>query len=104
MKFLMMLVPVLMLLIFMKFTSGMLASGAVNPVVLIGITMLFFLLLLGLRPKNKGGKPASDLEKKVRGEFAKDAFADEPKLGAMFQAAIKDYNGNMPKAALAKLK
>jgi len=103
MKFLMMLVPVLMLLVFMRLSSGMLASGAVNPLVLIGASILFLFLLLAVRPKNKGAKPASDLEKKVRGEFAKDAFADEPKLGAMFQAAIKDYNSNMPKAALAKL-
>lgn len=103
MKFLMMFVPVLMLLVFMRLSSGMLASGAVNPLVLIGASILFLFLLLAVRPKNKGAKPASDLEKKVRGEFAKDAFADEPKLGAMFQAAIKDYNSNMPKAALAKL-
>ena len=103
MKILMMLVPVLMLLVFMKLGSGVLASGSMNPLVLIGISFFFLVLLLAFRPKNKSAKPASDLEKKARGEFAKDAFADEPKLGAMFQAAIKDYNSNMPKAALAKL-
>ena len=103
MKFLMMLVPVALLLVFMRLGSGVLASGSVNPVILIGITGVFMILLIATRPKNKGLKPASDLEQKVRGEFAKDAFAEDPKLGAMFQAAIKDYSSNMPKAALSKL-
>lgn len=99
MKFLSMIVPVLLLLLFMSVSSSMLASGTVNPVVL---ALVPILLLLFLKPKKKGAKPASDLEKKARGEFAKDAFADNAKLGAMFQAAIKDINGNMPKAALKK--
>jgi len=103
MKFLSMLVPVLLLLIFMRFSSGVLASGSVNPLVLIGISAFFLAGLLFFRPKNKGAKPASDVEKKVRGEFAKDAFANDPKLGAMFQAALKDYSNNLPKAALNKL-
>ena len=103
MKFLMMLVPVIMLLVFMKVSSSVLASGSVNPLLLIGISAVFMVLLLATRPKNKGSRPASELEKKVRGDFAKDAFAEDPKLGAMFQAAIKDYSSNMPKAAISKL-
>ena len=103
MKFLMMLVPVALLLVFMKVSSGILASGSINPLMLIGISTVFMVLLLATRPKNKGPKPASDLEKKVRGDFAKDAFSDDPKLGDMFQAAIKDYSSNMPKAAISKL-
>ena len=103
MKFLLMLVPVLMLLVFMKLGAGVLSSGSMNPLVLIGISFFFLVLLLAFRPKNKSAKPASDLEKKARGEFAKDAFSDNPKLEAMFKAAMKDYNGNMPKAALNKL-
>lgn len=103
MKFLMMLIPVVLLLVFMRISSGVMASGSVNPMMLIGITVFFMILLVITRPKNKGTKPASELEQKVRGDFAKDAFADDPKLGAMFQAAIKDYSSNMPKAALKKL-
>ena len=103
MKFLMMLVPVVMLLVFMRIGSGVLSAGSMNPMALIGITAVFLVLLVLTRPKNKGPKPISDLEKKVRGDFAKDAFADNPKLEAMFQAAIKDYSGSMPKAALSKL-
>ena len=102
MKFLTMLVPVLLLLVFMRFTSGALAAGSVNPLVLIGISAVFLIGLMFFRPK-KNAKPASDLEKKARGEFAKDAFADDPKLGALFQAAMNDYNSNMPKAATNKL-
>ncbi len=103
MKFLMMLVPVLMLLVFMRLSSGIIASGSVNPLVLVGISAFFLVMLMFSRSKNKGSKPVTDLEKKARGEFAKDAFADDPKLGAMFQAAIKDFNSNMPKAAMNKL-
>jgi len=103
MKILLMFVPVLMLLVFMRLSSGVIASGSVNPLVLVGISAFFLLMLLASRSKNKGAKPATDLEKKARGEFAKDAFADDPKLSAMFQAAIKDYNSNMPKAAMGKL-
>ena len=86
----------------MRFTSGVLASGSVNPLMLIGISAVFLIGLMFFRPK-KNAKPASDLEKKARGEFAKDAFADDPKLGALFQAAMNDYNSNMPKAAMNKL-
>ena len=71
MKFLTMLVPVLLLLVFMRFTSGVLASGSVNPLMLIGISVVFLIGLMFFRPK-KNAKPASDLEKKARGEFAKD--------------------------------
>lgn len=100
MKFLSMIVPVLMLLLFMSVSSSMLASGTVNPAVLAILPVL--LLLLFLKPKKKGAKPASDLEKKARGEFAAEAFSEDAKLGALFQAAIKDVNSNMPKAALKK--
>lgn len=103
MKILLMFVPVLLLLIFTRLSSGILASGSVNPLMLIGISAVFMVLLLATRPKNKGPKPVSDLEQKVRGDFAKDAFAEDEKLGAMFQSAIKDYSTNMPKSALSKL-
>ena len=79
MKFLTMLVPVLLLLVFMRFTSGALATGSVNPLMLIGISALFLVGLMFFRPK-KNAKPASDLEKKARGEFAKDAFGDEARI------------------------
>ena len=103
MKILAMLIPVLVLLVFMRLSTSLLASGTVSPVVLVGATVLGMLAIMALRPKNKSAKPPTEMEQKVRGEFAKDAFADDPKLASQFQAAIKDYSSNMPKAAMAKL-
>ena len=102
-KFLSMIVPILVFLLLMRLGSGILATGTVNPSSILIIFAAAILLILSLRPKNNRGKSASDLEKKARGEFAKDAFAGDPQLEARFQAAVKDYNSNMPKAALAKL-
>jgi len=103
MKFLLMFVPVLVFLLFMRLGTGVLASGTVNPLLLVGISLVTMFALVALRPKNKGNRTISDLERKSRGEFAKDAFSEEPQLEAKFLAAVKDYNGNMPKAALNKL-
>lgn len=103
MKILYMIIPVLMLLVFMRLGTSVLASGAVNPLVLVGATFVGLFALLLLKPKNKSAKPVSELEKKARGDFAKDAFAENPKLESLFQSAIKDMSSNMPKAALAKL-
>ena len=57
MKFLMMLVPVALLLVFMRLGSGVLAAVSVNPMMLIGITGVFMILLIATRPKSKGPKP-----------------------------------------------
>lgn len=103
MKKLFFFVPALIFLLFTFVGSRIFSGGGVSPLIIILPVGTALLLLTMMKPKNKGAKPASNLEKKARGEFAKDAFADNPKLGAMFQAAVKDYNGNMPKAALAKL-
>jgi len=103
MKILLMFVPILIFLLFMRLGSGILASGTVSPTAIAIIAVVGMALLVTMKPKNKAGKPASDLEKKVRGEFAKDAFANEPKLEEKFLSAVKDYNSNMPKSALNKL-
>ncbi len=95
-------IPVLIFLLFMSLGNKILATGTVNPSTLVVIAAVAVGILVFLRPKAKS-KVVSDLEQKARGEFAKDAFADKPQLEAKFLAAIKDYNSNMPKAALAKL-
>ena len=97
------LLPVLMVLLFSFVGTRMLASGSVSPVTLIMITAVVFGIALISRPKKGAAKSVSDIEQKVRGEFAKDAFAEDAQLGAKFQAAMKDLSGNMPKAALNKL-
>ncbi len=103
MKKLLYFVPVLIFLLFSLIGTRFLAAGGTNPLMMILPLGVAMLLLALMKPKSKGARPATDLEKKSRGEFAQDAFADDPKLGSMFQAAMKDYNGNMPKAALSKL-
>ena len=103
MKILLMFVPILIFLLFMRLGSGIMATGTVSPSTLVIIVAVGLFLMMALKPKMKGKKTVSNLEKKARGEFAKDAFANDPQLEAKFLAAIKDFNGNMPKAALTKL-
>lgn len=96
-------IPVLIFLLISIFGSRLLASGTLSPKVLVLITALIIGLLVVFRPKTAAPKPVSNLEQKVRGDYAKDAFADNTQLNAKFQSAIKDYNTNCPKAALSKL-
>ena len=81
----------------------MITSGKINPLAMIAIGAALFVGMYLLRPKGSGPKPMTEIEQKIRGEFAKDAFADDPALGEKYQAALKDYCNNMPKAALNKL-
>jgi len=92
-----------MVVLFSMLSTRMLSSGAVNPLTMIGITAVMFAVMFLVRPKKAAPKPAADIEKKILGDYAADAFANDPQLGAKFQAALKDYQGNMPKAALNKL-
>lgn len=80
------------------FTGG--AGGKGNMILFIG---LFVLTAILFRPKNKGARPVSDVEAQIRGEFAKDAFSDNPQQNAKFQSALNDYSQRMPKSALNKL-
>lgn len=95
--------PVVLVVLFTMFGTRMVASGTISPstMILVGAVALGAMMLL--KPKKTAPKPVSDLEKQVTGAYAKDAFADEPQQAAKFQSALKDYSGNMPKAALSKL-
>ncbi|MBQ2927527.1 MAG: tetratricopeptide repeat protein [Oscillospiraceae bacterium] len=95
--------PVILFLLFSMAGTRLFASGSLNPTMLLGAMAIFFVVMLLLRPKNNKPKPVSDVEKLVRGDFAKDAFADDPKRSAKFQAIVRDYSNNCPKAALSKL-
>ena len=97
------LLPILIFLLIMSLGNRVLATGSVSPSTLVILVAVGMGILVLLKPKSNGSKAVSNLEQKARGEFAKDAFADDPKLGAMFDKAISDFNKNMPKAALAKL-
>ena len=79
-------------------------SGTMSPIKMV-LVMVGILLAVSLfRPKAKQTvKPAGDLEAEIRGDFAKNAFADDDQLNAKFQSALKDFSGNMPKSAYNKL-
>ena len=95
--------PVLLFVLFSVFGTRMFASGAVSPITLVIAMVVILGLSMVFRPKTKAPKPVSEVENMVRGDFAKDAFLNDPQKNAKFQAALKDYSGNMPKAAYAKL-
>lgn len=98
------LIPVLFFAVSLFIGSKFMSSGSISPVFMI-VGMLGILVAVSLfRPKPKQSvKPAGDLEAEIRGDFAKDAFQDDQELNAKFQSALKDYSGNMPKAAYNKL-
>lgn len=95
--------PMILMIVFLFVGSRLFFSGAVSPSMITIAFAVFFGVMLLFRPKNSASKPVSDIEQKVRGDFAKDAFADDANLNAKFQAALKDYKGSMPKAAIGKL-
>lgn len=104
MKKLMYFVPVLIFLLFTFLGSRVFASGSFNPGSMLIIFAVAMVLMLAIRPKTKQNvKPVADVEQSIRGEFAKDAFLDDPQLNAKFQSALKDFSTNMPKSALNKL-
>lgn len=97
-------VPVLMLLGFMFVSTRLFASGSVSPTTLVVIMCAMFAASFLFRPKkNQKARPMSDVEAEIRGEFARDAFAEDPQLSAKFQSAIKDMASSMPKSAFNKL-
>jgi len=97
------LIPILMFLGFSMVVPRLFAGGGGSKGTMILFIAIFVLTAIMFRPKNKGAKPVSEVEAKVRGEFAKDAFADDAQLNAKFQSALSDYSKNMPKSALSKL-
>lgn len=97
------LLPIILVFLFSLLGSRLIGSGAINPTTMIAMAVGFFLIMLLVRPKQAAPKPAAELEKEILGDYAADAFAEDPQLAAKFQAALKDYRGSMPKAALNKL-
>lgn len=97
------LIPILFFLGFTTLMPRVFAGGGANKSTLVLIIAVFFVVMFMARPKAKGARPMSDVEKMVRGDFSKDAFADDPKNNARFQSALNDYSQRMPKSALNKL-
>lgn len=103
MKKLIYFIPIILFLAFSMIGPRMFASGSISPTTLVILMVVLMAVMMLARPKAAAPKPASDVERKVRGDFAKDAFLDDPQRSAKFLSALKDYRGNMPKAALGKL-
>ncbi len=103
MKKFLFLIPILIFLLITSIGTNLFAAGTVSPLMLVLATAGMMAVLLLFRPKTVKAKPVSDVEDMVRGAFAKDAFCNDPKRNALFQAIVKDYSGNMPKAAAGKI-
>lgn len=97
-------VPILMFTGSLFIGSKLMSSGNMSPVMMV-VLMVGILFAVSLfRPKPKQTvKPADELENEIRGDFAKNAFLDDEQLNLKFKSALKDYSGNMPKAAYSKL-
>ena len=95
--------PVILFLLFSTMGTRLFASGNVSPMLLVAIPVVLFLAMGLFRPKTSVPKSVTKVEETVRGDFATDAFSADPKMLAKFQAIVKDYSNNCPKAALSKL-
>lgn len=97
------LIPILIFGVFMLLSNRLFLSGGIDPTTFIMMGIALVLILMLARPKTAAKKAPADVAEEVMGDYAKDAFADDPQLNAKFQAALKDYGSNCPKAALSKL-
>lgn len=97
-------IPVAIFALSMIIGNKFIAAGSTSPMTMI-LGMLAILVAVSVfRPKPKQTtKPAGELEKEIRGDFARDAFADDAQLNAKFQSALKDMSSSMPKSACNKL-
>ena len=98
------LIPMVFFLGSMFVASRIFVSGKVNPTLMVIVMGVALILLTLFRPKNKPKtKPVAEVEAKIRGEFAKDAFADDAALNEKFQSALMDIAAGLPKSAYNKL-
>lgn len=82
----------------------LLSAGTLTPVGFAAVSGALMIGMAFLRPKNAvTAKVNPEVITNALGEFGKDAFTDDSKESAAFQSAVKDFSGNMPKAAVAKL-
>lgn len=96
-------IPTLMLLGLMFVGYRMISSGTMSPILMLGLTAVMFLVFLSAKPKDKGSAITPAEIEEALGEFAKDTFTDDSQESKDFQAALANFQGSMPKAALAKL-
>lgn len=97
------LIPLLLFLVFSLIANNLFLSGSVNPVTFVAISGGVMILMAFLRPKS--GAPVRSVEnvRSALGDFSQDAFSSDEQARKIFDSAVNDYAGNMPKAALNKL-
>ena len=96
-------IPILIFLVVSILGNRLMASGALNPQVMIFMVPVIAVLMMLFRPKQTKAKPMSEVLDKVLGDFAANAFSDDSKVSAAFRSALNDYSGSMPKSAINKL-
>ena len=103
MKKLSFLVPIIVIAAVSLLAYNLLAAGTINQVGFIAMTAGAMILMAFMRPKDANQTTNPKAIEEALGEFAKDVFQDDSKASAAFRSAVKDYAGNMPKAALNKI-
>jgi tetratricopeptide (TPR) repeat protein len=97
------LIPAAVLFLVFTFFKRLMASGAANPMVMLGIIMVTLVGSFLLRPKKKSGSGSADTTLALLGDFSKDAFSYDESLSTQFQSSVTDFLNSMPKAAAKKL-
>lgn len=98
------LLPLIVFAAVTVFGYKMVSAGTLTPVAFVALSGAIMIGMAFLRPKNAiTAKKNPQVITDALGEFGKDAFNDDSKESAAFRAACKDFLGNMPKAAVAKL-
>jgi tetratricopeptide (TPR) repeat protein len=97
------LLPTVLMIAVMLVFYKMASAGSISPKMMFLLPIALLGILMLTRPKSKGDDFNSDAISKILGDYAKDAFSDDSKLSKDFQAVVTNLQGNMPKAALAKL-
>lgn len=96
-------IPLILLVVFFFFGFRLYSTGAVSPVVLVGVSAAVLFLSLFLRPKNAGVQADPKFITDAMGDYGKDAFTDDSQISKDYQSAVNDFLTGKPKAAMAKL-
>lgn len=96
--------PLIVFILVTVFGYKMVSAGTLSPIAFAAISGAIMIGMAFMRPKNAiTSKQNPEAITNALGDFAKDAFTDDSTQSAAFRAACKDFLGNLPKAAVAKL-
>lgn len=103
MKKLSFLIPIAVFAVVSLVAYNLLAAGTINYIGFVALSAGAMILMALIRPKGLNATTNPKAIEEALGDYAKDVFTDDSKLSTTFRAAVKDYAGNMPKAALGKI-